>query len=56
MPGLETVVEVSAGGRHACARRANGQVLCWGENTYAQLGNGSGRYDPLPVQALGPLP
>lgn len=28
--GLSDVVELSAGGRHTCARRANGKVLCWG--------------------------
>jgi alpha-tubulin suppressor-like RCC1 family protein len=54
VPNLATAVEVTAGGRHACARRADGHVLCWGENTYGQLGTGHGRYDALPVQALGP--
>jgi hypothetical protein len=29
--GLADVVQLSAGGRHTCARRANGTVACWGE-------------------------
>ncbi len=34
------IVEVAAGMLHTCARRANGEVLCWGGNFYRQLGDG----------------
>ncbi len=37
----EDVDVVSAGIAHACARRLNGQVVCWGSNTLGQLGLGS---------------
>jgi len=30
LPDLEDVVQVSAGGTHACALRADARVLCWG--------------------------
>lgn len=32
-------VEIDAGGRYTCGRRANGRVVCWGENDYGQLGS-----------------
>jgi alpha-tubulin suppressor-like RCC1 family protein len=31
------VVQLTTGGRHACARFANGTVKCWGRNTHGQL-------------------
>jgi alpha-tubulin suppressor-like RCC1 family protein len=33
-------VEVATHGDHTCVRRDSGQVLCWGRNTYGQLGSG----------------
>lgn len=35
------VVELAAGGAHACLRRADGTVACWGRNDDGQLGLGS---------------
>jgi len=37
---LDNVVEVSANTRHACARRADGTVWCWGSDLCGQLGRG----------------
>jgi alpha-tubulin suppressor-like RCC1 family protein len=40
-PGALTgIVSVVAGSYHSCALLANGQVRCWGQNLYDQLGNG----------------
>src|SRR5262249_14557368 len=39
-PG-RTAVAISAGGDHTCASLDNGSALCWGDNTYGQLGYGS---------------
>lgn len=37
-------LQVASRFQHSCARRKTGDVLCWGKNTYGQLGNG-GRSD-----------
>jgi alpha-tubulin suppressor-like RCC1 family protein len=36
----ENVVEVSCGTYSTCARRSNGEVLCFGRDNYGQIGNG----------------
>ncbi len=38
---LTGVALISAGGSHACALLSTGDVKCWGDNSYGQLGNGS---------------
>jgi alpha-tubulin suppressor-like RCC1 family protein len=43
------VVQLSAGYRHTCARLANRQVLCWGNNDFGELGNGFEEDSPRPV-------
>jgi alpha-tubulin suppressor-like RCC1 family protein len=35
------LVQVAAGGSHSCATRSTGAVLCWGENSNGQLGDGT---------------
>ena len=40
MKGLTTVVQVAAGYNGTCARLANGDVHCAGDNSYGQLGLG----------------
>ena len=59
---LTGVVQIAAGGGHTCALLTNGQVRCWGNNYYGELGNGgfSPGVSALPVvvtnaQATGPL-
>ena len=45
------VVSVHAGAHHSCARRQQGQVYCWGQNT---LGAGSGRHDRFSARCSDP--
>jgi alpha-tubulin suppressor-like RCC1 family protein len=48
------VIEVAAGGAHACLRRLDGKLYCWGRNDRGQLGDGSftPRAVPAPVAGL----
>lgn len=50
----DDIVSVDAGGRHACAVRKNGGVVCWGSNGRGQLGDGTTvrRATPVAVQGL----
>ena len=38
VPGLDHVVEIRSGGGPACARKSDGSVWCWGDNTYLNVG------------------
>jgi alpha-tubulin suppressor-like RCC1 family protein len=46
-------VEVGAGDRHTCARKANGTVWCWGDNLLHQLGISSFNNVPGAVPIVG---
>ncbi len=52
--GLTSVVQVAAGGTHTMARRADGTVWAWGDNSGGNLGNGTtaSRAFPAPVPGL----
>jgi alpha-tubulin suppressor-like RCC1 family protein len=46
------VVEVIVGEHHACARRSNGALWCWGSDAFGQLGDQiAQQYVPYPVKA-----
>jgi alpha-tubulin suppressor-like RCC1 family protein len=46
-------VSVSAGGEHLCAVTTAGDVRCWGANYAGQLGDGTIRSRPRPVDVVG---
>ena len=43
-------VELALGLEHACARGASGEVVCWGANDSAQLGDGTSMPSGTPVR------
>jgi len=45
-----TLTSVSAGGGHACLRRADGSLWCWGRNDHGQLGDGTRTSRATPVR------
>jgi len=49
------LVEISAGGSasrsHTCARDSDGQLYCWGDNYFRQLGDGGTALSRVPVRA-----
>ena len=50
------MVGLSVGDQNACALLNNGAVMCWGDNTYGQLGNGAsgpGVFSTVPVPVSG---
>lgn len=58
--GLTDAVDITAGGSYNCAIRATSQAVCWGGNSFGQLGDGTRsdaetqneRYVPTPVLGL----
>ena len=54
VPGLPAdIVELAVSRLFVCARRATGQLWCWGDNTYGQLGNGTKTTSNTPVEVAG---
>jgi alpha-tubulin suppressor-like RCC1 family protein len=51
---VTTWTSVSVGTSHACGRRTNGRLFCWGSDRHGQLGNGAATgARPVPVPVAG---
>jgi alpha-tubulin suppressor-like RCC1 family protein len=48
VPGLSGVMMLGAGSQHVCAVVTGGNVVCWGNNTDGQLGQGTTDSNPHP--------
>jgi alpha-tubulin suppressor-like RCC1 family protein len=60
VPGVTDAVSVTAGNEHSCVVLENGQVMCWGDNHFGQLGHGiqSHAFFPprvAPIASIGAL-
>jgi len=51
--GLGPVSQATAGRFHGLALQTDGTVMAWGDNSYGQLGNGSGTNSATPVAVNG---
>jgi alpha-tubulin suppressor-like RCC1 family protein len=52
VPGLDDVSKIVCGGAHTCVLRQHGEVACWGDNRYGELGTGDASRDMSLVPAL----
>ncbi|MCH1480621.1 MAG: putative Ig domain-containing protein [Candidatus Poseidoniaceae archaeon] len=41
LPSSRSVVQIAVGASHACALLDNNSLMCWGDNGYSQLGDGT---------------
>ena len=53
VPGIDDAVEIDAGGLMTCARRASGQVWCWGFNPVGRLGTGQDTFVGTAAAVIG---
>jgi alpha-tubulin suppressor-like RCC1 family protein/pimeloyl-ACP methyl ester carboxylesterase len=51
--GVSGVQSVSAGDEHTCALVTGGQLYCWGDNGFGQLGDGTTTYKATPTLVSG---
>lgn len=53
---FDPVVQISSGATHNCARRATGNVICWGYNEQGQIGDATIMMRSAPVEVGLPAP
>lgn len=57
VPKLTDVISVTTGNEHSCSLSLEGEVYCWGDNHFGQLGHGKQAHQffpPRPVPIKGP--
>jgi len=52
---MSGVVSLDAGYQHTCAVKSTSAIVCWGDNQYGQLGDGTGVGSLTPVTVKGGL-
>ncbi len=55
LTGASAVVDIAAGGHHACLVDRANRVACWGNNEWAQLGDAGTDDSPTPMRVDSPL-
>jgi alpha-tubulin suppressor-like RCC1 family protein len=50
--GLSSVVQIAAGDFHTCVLLSSGDIRCWGNNEWGQLGDGTDDTGLIPVRPL----
>jgi alpha-tubulin suppressor-like RCC1 family protein/predicted small secreted protein len=48
-----SITSIGAGGTHTCAVTGDDRILCWGSNSYGELGNESNTSSSVPVTVVG---
>jgi alpha-tubulin suppressor-like RCC1 family protein len=52
VPGVSLAISIAAGAEHSCAVQEDGQLLCWGDNHYGQLGHGIQEHHSFPPRPV----
>ncbi len=47
--GIDNAIAISTGRNFSCALLQTGEVQCWGQNSYGQLGNGTAELSAVPT-------
>jgi predicted outer membrane repeat protein len=47
------VIAIAGGTTHTCVLKETGRVVCWGDNSYGELGDGTKEMRTTPVEVLG---
>jgi alpha-tubulin suppressor-like RCC1 family protein len=53
VPGITDAIQVASGVSHSCVLKRGGTVVCWGVNTFGQLGDATTTRSSSPVDVIG---